>query len=213
MMQLCAISQSAPDERGMLLHNASATLPTGLRLLLHGADAASLTEVLSLLAGYRKPEHGRIVAQLRRSPVINAGSGAGNTLVPQLSVLENIRVAARTYGLDEPTLIWLVESALHLGSQLAAPVRSFNWAMRRKLEATLIAALPFDCYFVDRLHELEGPIVWRLVHVAGRRGAGIIFTSSREKQALTVAQKAIVVRNGSINLSPHVGKAISAHGH
>ncbi len=217
MMYLCGISQSLPDEgvgRRPLLQNVSAALPTALRLVLLGSDAVALTEILAMLAGNRTPDHGRIVAsRLRRSPVINTGGSSGSTLAPQLSVLENIRVAARTHGVDEAALIALVESACRLGKLLNAPVRTFNWPMRRRLEATLVAALPFDCYFVDRLHELEGESVWRLVHVASRRGAGIIFTSAREKQTLTLAQQAIVVRNGSVKLKPHIGKAVSAHVH
>jgi len=217
MIYLCDISKSVTEEhtgRKLVLQNSSVAVPTERRIVLHGGDSRCLTEILSMLAGVRKPDRGRIIAnRIRCSPVINAGGTAGSTLVPQLTVLENIRVVARAYGLDEARLLGVVESACHLDRLLAVPVRTFNWPTRRKLEATLIAALPFDCYFVDRLHELEGQFVWQLIHVAGKRGAGIIFTSTRVKQTLKIAEMAIVVRNGSAELLPHVRKAITQHVH
>jgi ABC-type polysaccharide/polyol phosphate transport system ATPase subunit len=217
MIYLRSVSQSLPDERTgrrLVLQDVSAALPSAQRLVLLGSDVAALTEILALLAGNRRPDRGQLVAgRIRRSPVINTGGASGSTLVPQLSVLENIRVAARTHGVDEIALIALVESACRLGRMLKEQVRTFNWPTRRRLEATLIAALPFDCYFVDRLHELEGQFVWQLIHVAGRRGAGIIFTSNREKQTFAVAQQAIVVRNGSLRLQSHVRKAMTTHVH
>lgn len=217
MIHLQDVSQSLLDEvvgRKLILRNASASVPTRRRVALLGTDPKSLTEVLAVLAGVRKPDSGRVdVPRIRRSPVINSGGSPGSTLAPQLTALENIRFAARASGLDEAALVDAVESSCHFGRLLTLPVRTFDWPTRRRLETAMIAALPFDCYFVDRLHELEGPFVWRLVHVASKRGAGIVFTSRRANQTLRVAEIAARVRNGSLELLHEVADAIDENVH
>jgi ABC-type polysaccharide/polyol phosphate transport system ATPase subunit len=215
MIRLANVSHSL-REKGVaplpVLRNVSVALPANRRLVVLGEDIKAVSEVLLMLAGMRRPDRGWIsFGDLRCSPVINAGSFAGRTLVGQLSATDNIRLAARTHGLDEAALIAVVESGCQLGSRLSAPVNSFDRVVRRKLEATLIAAIPFDCYYIDRLHEFEGHIIWQFVHVAAQRGAGIVFSSRMPNQTLKFAQLAATVENGSLDLWHDVKEALAEH--
>lgn len=215
MIRLYNVSLSYLEKRDIrhsIMSGVTLALPSVHRVALLGDDFKAITEILSMLAGVRKPDHGRIdVGRMRLSPVINAGSGAGRTLVPQLTALENIRLAARTHGIEETTLIALVESACQFGEMLSTPVRNFDRPMQRKLEATLVAAIPFDCYFVDRLHEMENNLVWQLVHVAVLRGAGLIFSSRRPNQVEKIAEMGILVQDGWCELLDDVTVEIHSH--
>jgi ABC-type polysaccharide/polyol phosphate transport system ATPase subunit len=215
MIRLSNVSLSL-REKGVypmpIMRNVSVTLPANRRLVVLGEDVKALSEVLLMLAGMRKPDQGRIeFGDMRRSPVVNSGSIAGSTLVSQLSAKENIRMAARLHGIDEVDLIALVESGCQMGRRLSAPVSSFDRVARRKLEATLIAAIPFDCYYIDRFHEFEAPIIWQFVHVAAQRGAGILFTSRMPNQTRKFAQLAATVRDGSLEMWHDLNEVLSGH--
>ncbi len=69
--------------------------------------------------------------------------------------------------------------------------------MRRALEITLMAALPYDCYFLDNLDQFEKPLVWQLVHTVRRRGAGLFFTT---KKMSGLGQAGAVVEHGTIRV-------------
>jgi ABC-type polysaccharide/polyol phosphate transport system ATPase subunit len=195
-----------------IMRNVSVALPANRRLVILGEDHRELSEILLMLAGMRRPDKGWLTfGQMRCSPVVNSGSVAGRTLVAQLSAIDNIRLAARTHGLDESALIALVESGCKLDKMLSAPVGSLDRVAKRKLEATLIAAIPFDCYYIDRLHEFEGPIIWQFVHVAAQRGAGILFTSRMPNQTRKFAQLAATVESGSLELRQNVIGALAEY--
>lgn len=196
------LSLNAGDANpGPILVDASLALPTDCMLALVGDDPKALTEVISLLCGMRKPDRGHIsFGRLRCSPLVNSSSYAGRTLVPQLTVRENIRHASRTHGVDEGLLANLVDSACEFNAQLDVPVSSLDRRTRRMLEASLIAAIPFDCYYVDRLQELEGRLTWQFVHVAARRGAGVIYTLSSMKYLPKFTQATALLQDGSIQL-------------
>src|SRR5208283_2708085 len=99
------------------------------------------------------------------------------------------------------------ESICQFGKMLAARVNDFDRPMRRKLEATLIAAIPFDCYYIDKLHEFEAPIIWQFVQVAKLRGAGILFTSRQIKQIRYFAELGAMIRGGSLEMRDSLAKA------
>lgn len=216
MIRLFDVSLSLRDkEVGALpiLRNVSIALPANRRVVILGQDYRALSEVLLMLAGMRKPDRGWIDQdRMRCAPVVNSASLTGRTLVPQLSALENIRLAAATHGIDEYALLALVESACQFGKLLAAPTASLDRTMKRKLEAALIAAIPFDCYYIDRLHEFEGPLIWQFVHVAAKRGAGILFTSRMPNQTRKFAELAAILEDESIEVCHDVSEVLSGDG-
>jgi ABC-type polysaccharide/polyol phosphate transport system ATPase subunit len=211
MMRLMQVSLSIRENgpaAGPILQHTSIALPTNRRMAVLGAEPAALTEVLAMLAGMRTPDAGWIErGRVRSSPVVNAGSAPGRTLVPALTAIENIRLAAEANGVDPSELIALVESACQFGKMLALPVNNFDRSMRRKLESTLVAAIPFDCYYIDRLHEFEAPIIWQFVQVAKQRGAGIVFTSNTPKQVRKFAELEAMIQDGSLEMRDCFSKA------
>jgi ABC-type polysaccharide/polyol phosphate transport system ATPase subunit len=212
-MHLRGVTKHAFDEkRGAqyMLRDVSVSIHRDARLALLGPDQAALTTVLHLLAGSETPDQGLIVAhRLRPSPVINSGSWAGGSLAPQLSGIENINFFAGTHGLDRIHLTSLVEAACQFGKLLRVPVREYDRKMRQTFEVALIAAIPYDCYFVDRMNEFGGRLVWQLFHVASGRGAGIVFSTNNVKQAAMIGQFGAVVRDGSIRCFGHIKEAIA----
>jgi hypothetical protein len=216
MIRLLKVSLALRDKDATpaaILNQVSIALPSERRIGLIGDNPRELTELLGLLSGARRPDAGRVeLGGLRCSPVVNGGNAAGRTLAPGLTVAENLRQAARTHGIEESLLASLVEARCRLGPRLADRIQDFDWPTRRQIEATLIAAIPFDCYYIDRLHQLDGPLIWQFVHVAARRGAGIIFTTQMPKQLGRFAEFGARVGNGSIELGRQITSSVPGNG-
>jgi capsular polysaccharide transport system ATP-binding protein len=213
MIHLCGVSKRVFDEVNgarFVLRDVTLSFPGNACVALLGRDQSTLTTVLHLLAGSEIPDHGRVItSRLRRSPIINAGSIAGSTLAPRLSALDNINFFARLHSLDPDHLLAVVESVCRLDRLLRVPVREYGRPMRQALEVALIAALPYDCYFLDNVQQLfPGPLLWHLTHAVRARGAGLIFTAKQAMMAAKFGQLGAVVEDGMIRVYPHIRKAV-----
>jgi len=196
----------------VVLRDTSFAFPTDRPLALLGPDGKVLTAVLLMLTGSTVPDRGQIDrGRLRCSPVINAG-GFATTLVVRLSGADNIRMLADFYGVDRHRLLELVGVASKLGKLLDLPTRRLDAQKRRALEVAAVGALPFDCYFIDRLHAIEPPLVKRLFEAAGMRGAGVIFSAARLSQATRLASSGVFASNGSLQWAGNLEDVTELHG-
>jgi capsular polysaccharide transport system ATP-binding protein len=197
----------------VILRDASFSLPTNRPAAILGSDVRAISMILLMLTGARVPHKGEIDrGRLRCSPVIHSGGAPGPSLHPQLTAADNIRIFAELYGADVHELMGLVESACELGPRLKLPVSKLDWAARRVLELSVIAALPFDCYFIDRLDILNGPLIWRLILAAQRRGAGLIFSTQRRPQAARLAKIGVLIEDGAARMLYNLEESLASHG-
>jgi capsular polysaccharide transport system ATP-binding protein len=215
LIQFHAVSKRAFDEREgarFVLRNVTVALPWNARVAIIGREMPTLTTVLHLLAGSETPDRGRVVAddRLRRSPLINSGR-PGGTLVLDLTGLENINFFASVHAIDIADILAVVEPICNLGEALRMPVREYDNQAKRALEVSIIAALPYHCYFVDRLDQLGASLIWKLFHAVRGRGAGLVFTTRRMDTALAVAEVGAVVRDGTIRTFSYIKRAVDFH--
>jgi capsular polysaccharide transport system ATP-binding protein len=194
------------------LLDVTTSIPCDRPVALIGHNSADLSSFLHLVAGSEIPSRGKILRDKTRfSPIINAGDGAGNTLIKKLSPLENIEFFAGMNGIDPGHLLAVVEAACGLGRLLRLPLIHLDPNERRALEVALLAAMPYDCYLVDRLHELKERLIWQLLHSARSRGAGLIFTTNRVTKVARFGRMGAVLRGGTVQLFPSMNMAIIAH--
>jgi capsular polysaccharide transport system ATP-binding protein len=212
MIHFCAVSKHAIDEINgarFVLREVTLSLPSNAPIALFGRDQSTLTTVLHLLAGSEVPDQGRIIAtRLRRSPIINAANIAGSVLALRLTGLENIGFFARLHGIAPERLLAVVEANCRLDRLLRLPVREYARPLRQMLETTLVAALPYDCYFLDNMAALPRPLFWQLTQAARARGAGLIFTVKQTREAARFARIGAIVADGSIRIYPQIRRAI-----
>ena len=195
----------------VLLRDASFVFPTDRSLAIL-SESKVASAVLLMMTGSKVPDRGRVErGRLRCSPVINAG-GVPGALGGSFTGLENIRMFADRYGVDQHKLAALVEAAGDFGTALNLPVRKLDGAQRRSLETAAIAALPFDCYFVDKIHQIEPTLVWKLLHAAKMRGAGVIFSTERPLQARRLASSGVIVSNGLMQWATNLQETFESHG-
>jgi ABC-type polysaccharide/polyol phosphate transport system ATPase subunit len=196
-----------------VLRDTTICFPTDRPVALLGENNEDLTVILYMLSGATVPDGGEIVAgQLRASPLIHAGGVPGATLVPHFSAADNVRLLGDLHGIDQHQLRALVEVVCRLGSSFHVPVAKLERGKRRALEMNVMAALPFDCYFVDRLHSAAGPHAWRLLTTARKRGAGVVFSTQLYRQALRITQNGAIVQGGSIHLMSPLPETLASYG-
>lgn len=215
MIRLHKVTKYYRDEttgHEVVLRDVSFIFPTDRPVALLGADEKVVSSLLLMLSGSVVPDKGEVRrGRLRCSPLINA-SGMPGVLIGHFSGSENVRRLAELYGADAHRLIALVEAACGLGKLLEMPVRTLLPQKRRSLEVAAIAALPFDCYFADRVQLINPELMSRLLHAARMRGAGVIFSSQRLRQAFRLADIGAVAADGALHWAHNPREILATYG-
>jgi capsular polysaccharide transport system ATP-binding protein len=209
MIRFSSVSKCTIDEehrRHVVLDKLNLDIPTNRRVAIVGHDLQSATRIMHLLAGSETPDQGHVatIGPQRLSPLVYGGGA----LMPQLTGFQNIAFYARAHRLDTLRLVEIVDGGCQLGLKLHKYVRTLDRNVRRELEATLVAALPFDCFLVDRLHELPGDLRWRIFLAARLRKAGFIFTTSQMDVAERFGEFFIVMRDAEARSFNKLSRAI-----
>ena len=170
------------------------TLPADRRLAILGGRHEGKSVLLSLLARSERPDLGQIITRSRLSPVVNSD----RIFHRELSGIENIRFYARRFGVDEEQLIVAMDRFYRVSSFLDLAAGELPVRQRRSMEAALAAALAFDCYLLDDLGVLDPELIERHLHIAARRGAGVIFSTGSVRLARQFADCAVVIQNQTL---------------
>jgi ABC-2 type transport system ATP-binding protein len=197
-----------------VLDDVALTVSGGEIVVLLGPNGAGKTTLLSLACGRRGPSAGT-VRLAGRDPRVDASARRQLGFVPQhvalyqhLTVLENLRVLGRMMGVARRDLADRIAEALDwsgLADRAAERVDILSGGMRRRLN--IVASL---------LHEpalllLDEPTVGvdvaarERVHELLRRqrsqGLGILLTTHDLPQATELADRIVLLVDGSVRLS------------
>lgn len=183
------------------------SLPTDRRLAVLVRRHQGKTTLLQLLSGKLRPDQGEVIGADSLSPVINAGG----LLHPQLSAVENIRFLARAYGFDPDDMLMAVDALQLLDFPLDKPLKGQDGSQRKALEAAIVFLLPFQCYLVDELGQLDADLVARCMDSLADRQAGIVFTTSQSRLASQYADAAVLIDDGLLHLFQDVEEAIEVY--
>lgn len=160
---------------------------------------APATQALHFVAGSERDPDARLPGKgLQYSPIVNAGGIPAASFVPQITVRDNINFFARLHGVDAAALARLVDAGLQLGSRLSEPVRELDAPLKRAVEASVIAALPYDCYLIDRFEMLHADLRDLLICAARRRGSGLVFATIDSALAQQSANACLVLNGGGV---------------
>ena len=180
------------------------SLPSDRALAVLAARRGGKTTLLQLLTGRLAPDQGEVFAADDLSPVVNASP----LFHPQLSAIDNVRFLARIYGLDADALLLAADAVGGVGLHLEHPLRSQNKAQRRNLEAAVMIMLPFQCYLIDEVGQLDPGLVTNMMRIASQRRAGVIFTTSQPRFVAQHAEAAVLLEGGTMRLFNDVGEAV-----
>ena len=183
------------------------SLPTGDRLAILAARKAGKTTLLQILAGALRPDGGTVVGADLMSPVINAGG----LMHPALSAVDNLRFLARAYGFDADGLLAAVVALTGSDMLLDRPLKSQDGASRRSFETATTFVIPFGCYLVDEVGQIDGDLLARCFALAAHRRAGVIFATSQPRFVVQHAERAATLREGVLRLFGNPRDAVEAY--
>jgi capsular polysaccharide transport system ATP-binding protein len=185
---------SKHDAPKVVFRPTTIALPTDRRVAILGDRQQGKSVLLRLLAGQEAPDAGEVIAPLRLSPITNSRT----LFQPRLSALENIRLIARMLGIYADDLTRVVDAFSGLGSAMEKPAKLLNGAERQRLQLTLVALLPFDCYLLDNAASVPTEWLVGYLNAAARRGAGTIFATTLLRQVYEYADFAVVIRDCTV---------------
>jgi ABC-type polysaccharide/polyol phosphate transport system ATPase subunit len=195
------------NEPRLVLRPTSIALPTDRRVAILGERQLGKTTLLRLLAGFDPPDTGEIIADVKLSPIGNSRS----IFHPRLSTTENVRLIARSMGMDAHYVLTAIDALCDMGDQVEKPYTALSGPQRQLLEIALLSVLPFDCYLLDDAFRMPKSLLERYFDAAERRGAGMIFTTVVPRQVYEYADYAVVIRDHTVRAFSHAQEAIETH--
>ena len=210
LIHLVDVAKSFPQPGAsphVVLLPGTLSLPTGGRLGVLADRKAGKTTLLRLLAGATRPDSGIVLGADLMSPAVNAGG----LMHPGLSAVENLRFLARAYGLSADGLLAAAVALAGSDMLLDRPLKTQDGAKRRNFEMATTFVIPFGCYLVDEIGQVDQDVVARCFALAAHRQAGVIFTTSKPRAVLQHAQAAATLRDGVLRFFAEPRDAVEDH--
>jgi len=183
------------------------SLPADRRLVVLGKKYSVNSEFLRLLAGVTAPTRGKVISDVRLSPIINLSG----LFYPYVNGLENIRHYARLLNVDANKLTLAIDLFTGTGGSLGGAVKDQQRDHSKEAMMALFTLLPFDCYLIEEIAQFSDLVMRRHLDAVGPRGAGLIFTTHSLRQARRYSDCAIVIRDGIVHPFSDVERAIAFH--
>ena len=191
----------------VVLLPGTVSLPTDGRLGVLAGRKAGKTTLLQLLAGALRPDRGAVMGADVMSPVVNAGG----LMHPALSAVENLRFLARAYGFDADGLLAAVVALAGSDMLLDRPLKSQDGPKRRNFEAATTFVIPFGCYLIDEVSQIDGDLLARCFALAAHRRSGVIFATSQPRFVVQHAERAVTLHEGALRLFGDPRDAVEAY--
>jgi heme ABC exporter ATP-binding subunit CcmA len=190
------------------LRDVSFGVDSGACLALLGRNGAGKTTLLRILAGLSKTSKGTVKllnedarAEITRRRIGILGHGIG--VYEELSALENLRLFANLYGMENPVRTaneWLERTGLDRVRD--GLVREFSRGMRQRLAVAraflhhpklLLLDEPFTA-----LDDRAIKVLQDLLHGALSEGATIIMSTHQLREALELATDVALINRGKL---------------
>jgi len=207
------------------VNNVSVSFRAGELTVIVGPNGAGKTTFFNLISGQLRPTSGRIIkgetdiTTYSASARAKAGIGRAfqlTNLFPQLSVLENVRLAVQAqHGLG-PVIFrtarsfsGLRDEAYHflertrLEKMAGLPVTALPHGDQRKLEIALLLALKPDIFMFDEptagMSVDEAPVILELIEeIRQDRDKTVLLVEHKMDVVRSLADRIVVLHNGEL---------------
>lgn len=186
--------------RKVILNNASFKVELGKSIGILAPNGTGKTTLINMMCGIEKPNEGTI----KRTSRISFPLGFSGGLVNKHSAQENVRYIARLYGLDPDYVEAFCRYICDLDEYFQMPLSTYSRGMKSRLSLALMLSLDFDIYLIDEgmpnytdqeFNRKAGDILKEKFEKAT-----VVIVSHQEKVLETYAERAAVMRDGSLTM-------------
>ena len=192
----------------------SLMVETGAVVGLLGPNGAGKTTTFYSIAGFIRPDSGRILLDeedITRLP-IHRRAHKGLAYLPQessvfrkLSVEENIRIVLEPLGLSRATIQQRIETLLEelkLAHLAANPAHSLSGGERRRVEIMRALAMEPRFILLDEPFAGIDPLavadLQQIIRQLKERGLGVLISDHNVRETLKVCDRAYIVNHGQV---------------
>lgn len=198
LLKLCKLQKSF-DKRQPVLKEVTFSLAPGAAVCIAGQNATGKTTLLRLACGLIQPDAGAVccdgkIAFIPQEPA----------LLPELTVLDNLRLWYSAQGLDGPTFSDASpETQLGLLPFRKKRAGALSGGMKKRLSiAAALVGRPDYLLLDEPFAALDAPGCRELSMLLCRlksEGAGILFTSHEPNQIAALADELFLLRDGRLS--------------
>lgn len=192
----------------------SLAVETGSVVGLLGPNGAGKTTTFYSIAGFIRPDAGRILLDgedITALP-IHRRAHKGLSYLPQepsvfkkLSVAENVRIVLEPLGLGKEEIKQRIDTLLEelrLGYLAANPAHSLSGGERRRVEIMRALAMEPRFILLDEpfagIDPLSVADLQQIIRELKRRGLGVLISDHNVRETLKVCDRAYIVNHGRI---------------
>ncbi|MEJ2166539.1 MAG: ABC transporter ATP-binding protein [Desulfobacterales bacterium] len=199
-----------------VVFGASLSVDTGEFVALIGHNGAGKTTLLKTICGYLKAQVGQVIYKgadiTNRSPAVNVKNGLSfvhqeKSLFPNLSVLENLQLAAYAIGRDsnlDKRLSEVYRLFPILQKREKQMAETLSGGQQKQLAVGMAILVRPDLLLLDEPSMGLSPNLVRDLGVVlkeiRKMGTAILLVEQNVKMAISLAQRIYVMRTGQIIL-------------
>jgi ABC-type polysaccharide/polyol phosphate transport system ATPase subunit len=196
------------------LDGVSLSVERGEAVGLIGRNGSGKTTLLSLIAGIVTPSSGRVEAGGRVASLLELGAG----FHPDFTGRENVYLNGSIYGLKRAQIRALMDeivSFAELERFIDLPVRTYSSGMYMRLGFAVAAHVAADVLLLDEVfavgdEEFQRKCFGRIFDFK-QRGGTIVFVSHDAASVERLCERAILLRQGRIELDGSTQEAIARY--
>ncbi len=196
------------------LRDVSLAVEPGDAVGLVGRNGSGKTTLLSLIAGIITPTSGRVAAGGRVASLLELGAG----FHPDFSGRENVYLNGSLYGLKRRTIderFDEIVSFAELERFIDNPVRTYSSGMYMRLGFAVAAHIDADILLLDEVFAVGDEEFQRKcfakIFEYKQRGGTIVFVSHDAASVERLCQRALLLRNGRVELDGSAQEAIARY--
>lgn len=201
-------------QKRRVVDGVSLMVETGSVVGLLGPNGAGKTTTFYAIAGFIRPDSGRVLLDNEEITrlAIHQRARKGLSYLPQessvfkkLTVEENIRIVLEPLGLPKEEIRQRIEGLLEelkLGYLIDNPAHSLSGGERRRVEIMRALAMNPRFILLDEpfagIDPLSVADLQQIIRDLKKRGLGVLISDHNVRETLTVCDRAYIVSNGKI---------------
>jgi ABC-type polysaccharide/polyol phosphate transport system ATPase subunit len=188
----------------LALRDVSLRVEPGEAVGLIGRNGSGKSTLLRLIAGIIKPTSGKVETGGRIGSLLELGAG----FHPDFSGRENVFLNGAIYGLRKAEIRERFDEIVafaELENAIDRPVRTYSSGMYMRLGFAIAAHLDADVLLLDEVFAVGDEAFQRKcfgkIFEFKQRGGTIVFVSHDATQVERLCERAVLLRDGSVELS------------